>query len=450
MSNANTSEFDPFAGPELAAVIPLTEDQKEIWKSSMKDDRASLCYNESMTVRLKGPVNIDKMARSIQQLIIRHESLRSTITPDGSYMSILAVAGSADIIHDTPEYGSGDWHALVANIMSTPFDLTHGPLFKAYIISHKNNDHSIILMAHHVICDGWSLDVLLFDLGQIYTAEITSREFPLKPAHRFSDYILYLESQSEAFNKSEQYWTDIFSADVPVLDLPVDFNRPSSKTYGANRITRTLDISLLEKMKTIAIASQSSLFAVLLTVWAVQISRLTNQKKIAIGVPFAGQPDAGMEDLVGHCVFLIPVLQVINEGISFMDHIKKTRSAILDAFEHQQLSFRSLIQKLHISPDTARSPLVSVSFTHTQKYSQDKIRFGDCEVEYNFNPRPAETFEIHLNAVESDNGIELLCHYNRSLFKAETIERHLDEFVSLLNDAVNHREKFPGDLKFFQ
>jgi len=436
MTNTDIEDFNPFSGPELLAVIPLTEAQSEIWASTLMDKTASLCYNESFSVHLKGKLDTSLLADSIQDLINQHESLRAAISADGAYMHVYRELTPDIPVLDAPELGSDEWNKILSEKTSEIYDLVNGPLFKTYIFRHNSDEYTLLMMSHHIICDGWSIDVLLDHLSQIYTARVFSKSPSFDTPFQFSEYAEYLLTQDVERKNSEDYWKGLFSAGIPPLELPVDYIRPGIRTYRAARTVKRINEDLLVKIKNLVSVTQSSLFTVLLAAWGVHISRLTNQNQIVIGVPFAGQPGAGMNDLVGHCVSLLPILVNVDGDNSFVDQIKKTKSVILDAYDHQHISFGSLLQKIRIERDPSRIPLISISFTHTQKYSRDKIKFGDCEVNYQLNPRFAETFEIHLNAVESANSIDFLCHYNTSLFDGETIGRFLDGLEEFFKSAI--------------
>jgi amino acid adenylation domain-containing protein len=435
MSTKHTLDFNPFSGPELESVYPLTDAQKEIWISSKINSFASLGYNESLTIHFKGNLKTDLLIFSIKELVNRHESLRATISQNGSTMQILRQQDTITPIQNAPPFNSIDWQNILLNEVKTEFDLTNGPLFRSTLYCHAPEEYSLFISAHHIICDGWSLDVLLYDLASIYSAKDSHTASHLNTPRPFCDYIAF-QKQPDLIAMAVQYWKTLLSDEIPYLDLPIDYSRPPVRTYNAGRVNLLLDEQLQLKIKQLITISQSSFFAIFLTAWATQIYRHTNQTKLVIGVPIAGQPDAGMGELVGHCVSLIPVLLHMDGNRSFIEQVKITRTAILDAYEHRHVSFGSLLQKIKIPRDPSRIPLISICFTNTQKYAREKIVFPGCEVDYSLNPRAGETFELHLNAIESSKGIELLCHYNTNLFKQETIQQRLAGLEVLLHNAT--------------
>ncbi len=437
--------FDPFSGPELESVYPSTDAQKEIWISSQIDRKASLGYNESLSIRLNGSLDTGKLISTIEELVKRHESLRAIFSANGSTMQILKEQNITIPIVNIAPYGSENWNEALFYEGNLEYDLSNGPLFRAKIFCHAPDDYTLLISAHHIICDGWSIDVLLYDIAVIYSAKINATSPSLDLPHRFSDFVNFC-SQSNSLAESERFWKYKFTEEIPVLDLPIDYQRQPVRTYDARRVTRILDEKVVEKIKQLVNVSQSSLFSLFLTAWAIQLYRLTNQSRIVIGIPVAGQPDAGMEGLVGHCVSLVPILIDIDGEDTFVNQAKKTRAAILDAYEHRQLSFGSLLQILHVPRDPSRIPLIPVCFTHTQKYTQNKIKFSGCEVTYDLNPRCGETFELHLNAIESSKGIEFLCHYNTTLFRKETIELRLAGLEKLLQEATDKSDCQIDDL----
>lgn len=447
MTKTEITDYDPFSGPELVAVTPLTEAQKEIWISTVIDKNASLCYNLSFTIRFKGKIHIELLLESINELVRRHESLRLTVSADGDSMDIYSDIKHEIQIVDVSDYNSDEWIKLVSEKADVLFDLENGPLFRSCVFRHNVDEYTLLMTFHHIICDGWSMDVLLQDLSQIYSAKLYSKESSLKSPSQFSEYVEHILNREYLENSAIDYWKRVYSKDIPVLDLPVDFNRPLVRTYDASRRVYKIDNNYFSEIKILASKTQCSLFSVLLTAWAIQIANLTNQNDIVIGVPFAGQPGAGMDNLVGHCVSLLPIMIHIDKDISFIDQVRDTKSKILDAYDHQHVSFGAIIKNLRIRRDPSRIPLISVCFTHTQKVDEDKLLFGDCGVDYYQPARIAETFEIHLEALEFSNGMDLLCQYNTSLFKPETIDNHLAGLEKVIRTGIANPDLSINELR---
>ncbi|XGV94369.1 MAG: amino acid adenylation domain-containing protein (plasmid) [Leptolyngbya sp. BL-A-14] len=440
-------DFNPFAGGDLLSTAPATESQKEIWASVQMGSGANSAYNESQTLRFTGDLDVQALQSAIAQLVQRHEALRTTFSPDGINLCI-----TASLQLDVPFL---DWsgvelsdreckiEALRHHEVSAPFDLEHGPLFRAQIIQLSGQEYLTILTAHHIICDGWSWAVLMPDLGKFYSALKQGLSPDLDEPEPFSDYAIALESaeSSEEAQATLDYWLQQFATIPPVLDLPSDRPRPSIRTFDADREDWELSPELVASLKQLGTQLGCSFMTTILSTFEVFLHRLTGQDDIVVGVPAAGQAATGSYGVVGHCVNLLPLRSQINPDQPFNQYLQARNSAILDAYDHQQFTFGSLVQKLPIPRDPSRIPLISVLFNLDQGLEADKLPFDGLSVEFFSNPRCYENFEIYINATELKGNVTLECQYNTNLFDAATIRRRLVEFDTLLQGLVANPEQ---------
>lgn len=436
-SYTNESGFNPFSGPQLEAIIPLTDSQKEIWIATKIDDKSSLGYIESLSVHIRGDIKLNALHTAIEKLISRHEILRSTISPDGTKLYIMSEYDNPPLVQNI---NTNDSYKIIKEEMNQSFDLIKGPLFRTRILCHDKDYCTLIISAHHIICDGWSLDTILNDLSVLYTSCLNGNESEfLKPAPRFSEYVaIWHDKFQSEIKRCEIYWKTVLNGEIPSLDLPLDYKRPDIRTYRAESISLQAENVFFSSLKTLSSKNNTSLFVTLLTAWAATLSRISNQSDIIIGIPAAGQPDMGMENLVGHCVSFLPIRIKIKNSDTFTVLLQKVKSSLYSAYEHRCLSFGRLIQIVNIPRNLSRIPLVSASLTHTQKYTLDKIRFGNCTVDYYLNPRYHEIFEINLNAIESSDGLRLLCHFNADLFNKDSVLKWLNELKELIINVNNN------------
>ena len=435
-------EFDPFAGPLLLATVPSTEPQREIWAAMQVVDDASLAYNESITLWMKGALDVETLRQALADLVARHEALRATFSGDGLTLmvneSMVVPFEVLDWSCEPAEAQLDAWDALLAREVTLPFDLQHGPLARAVVVKVGAGDHRFVFTAHHIVCDGWSTAVLVRDLAALYSSRRGSTAAPLAPADGFSGYALALarshgDAQSSA---DEAYWLQRFSGEIPILDLPVDRARPPLKSYGAAREDVTLGADLVRDLKRVGSKERASLFATLLAGFATLLSRLSNQDDLVVGIPAAGQAAGDHENLVGHCVNMLPLRLRVDLEQPFTALLGQARTTVLDAFEHQNHTFGALLRKLPIPRDPSRSPLVSVIFNVDRGMASDAMRFEGLETRLTTNPRHFENFELFLNAVELDGEVQLECQYNTDLFDRETVRRWLATYEQILRGVV--------------
>ena len=441
-STLTAVDFDPFADGELLLTAPATESQKEIWASVQMGDAANCAYNESQSLRLRGELDVKVFQSAVEKLVQRHEALRTTFSTDGNTLCIVASRQIEIPIIELSNLEPQEQQEKLASIwrqeVEQPFDLEHGPLFRAKIVKLQPQEHLAILTAHHIICDGWSWAVLMPDLGKLYSGLQQGVVPELEEPDYLSEYAILQEEEADSPEAiaTEQYWLQQFADSVPVLDFPSDRPRPPLRTFNAAREDWHLNSELVTNLKQLGTKLGCSFMTTILGGFEVWLHRLTGQNDLVVGIPAAGQAALGQYNLVGHCVNLLPLRSQINGEKSFSDYLQARRSAVLDAYDHQQFTFGSLVKKLVLPRDSSRIPLVPIIFNVDQALDSDRLPFVDLEVEFFSNPRAFENFELFINATESHGELILECQYNTNLFDADTIRRRMAEFETLLLGIV--------------
>lgn len=442
-------DYDPFAQPALQRVVPVTEPQREVWLADKLGDDGSLSYNESISVRLRGPLDVDALCAAVQELGERHESLRATISPNGGELCIAERIELDVERHDFSRLETTGREQAVAEFLrvavESPFDLERGPLVRAALLKRSDDDHQLVLTAHHIICDGWSFGVLVRDIAAGYSRCVgPPGSVPAAtPAQSFAHYAAAQAAwiDSDQCHEDERYWLSRFEGAAPVLDLPLDRPRPRQRTFAAGREDVMLDADLVVALRKLGARHGASLFATLFTGFATLMRRLSGQTDVVVGIAAAGQSVGGHDDLVGHCVNILPVRSDIAPGTDFAAALGATGDVLLDAFEHQQYTFGTLLQKLAITRDPGRLPLVSVLFNLDQPLDANTVRFTGLDFECSANARSHENFELFVNAVPVAGGLRLECQYNRDLYDAASIRRWMQALDTLLRSAVDAPER---------
>jgi amino acid adenylation domain-containing protein len=429
---------NPFAGPELFRLVPITESQAEIWASCMLGgDDASRSYNESVTLRFRGQLNFMALQQAFAAVVQRHEALRSAFSPDGKYSYVFQELPVALAYQELTGGLATDRVQLAAAYVQQEaqhvFNLLDGPLVKAGLIQLAPEEHHFVLTAHHIICDGWSMGILLQDLGRFYSAHCQLQHPNLlapTPFSRYADQQLVF-GRSPAYEEVAQFWQAQYAGKVPVLSLPTDFPRPAVRTYRSTRADYPLAPELVAAVKKVGLRAGCSFVTTLLAAFEVLLYQLTGQDDIVVGLPAAGQSVTGLPRLVGHCVNLLPLRSQPQGTATFVEYLRQRKSAIFDAYEHQQLTFGSLLKTLRLARDASRVPLVPVVFNIDMGLANE-VDFYELEYQLVSNPRAYENFELFLNASGSEQALVLEWSYNTALFKPETIARMMGGFEDLL------------------
>jgi amino acid adenylation domain-containing protein len=438
--NTTDVSFDPFAGPAILAAAPTTGPQREVWTGAATSRGANLAFNESITLRLQGPVDIAALKTSFTDLVARHEALRSTFSNEG--MSVLV--SEAPVV--TP---FEDWSNLAAaerserlaelqvEAVETAFDLEKGPLYRLSLVKLADDEVCAVLTAHHIVCDGFSMGILVKDWATLYRARVSGGA-SLPAAEKYSDYARSETARSSGpeAKEHEKYWLSQFKGELPVLELPSDRPRPPQRSYESRRIDVLLDAALMSQVKQFGLKQRSSFFTTLLAGFKALLHRLSTAEDVVVGIPTAGQSVGGHGTLVGHCVNMLPVRTQLTSAMPFAELVARVRTGMLDASEHQEYTFGTLLTKLPIARDLSRPPLVSVVFNVESRLTSDSIGFPQLKAGLTNNPRHFETFDVFINAVELSEGLLLECQYSTPLFDESTVRRWLGSFEQLLRGVV--------------
>ncbi|AMM24059.1 non-ribosomal peptide synthetase [Variovorax sp. PAMC 28711] len=445
-------DFDPFAAGAIELTVPSTEAQREVWLADQLGPQASLSYNESLTLRLHGDLDTAALAAAFDALVLRHPALRSTFSADGTQLLIGEPVPLQLMERDLrPLDAKAQKRALAAEEAASvrePFALEVGPLFRAALYQLSPVEFHLLMTAHHAICDGWSWGVVADDLGQLYAEQIGAGP-ALDAAPSYADYVAW--EQQEANGATMQahvdYWLSRFSgSSLPVLELPLDRARPTVRTFSSARIDHVLDRSLVDALRKTGAAQGASLYAALFSGFAAMLHRLTAQDDLVIGIAAAGQMASNMPALVGHCVNLLPLRVAVDAALPFDALLRQSAVLLLDAFEHQNLTYGTLLRKLPVTRDPSRLSLVSVMFNVDRDAAPNQGSFPDIEAVLGSVPRACENFELFVNIVPVALGMQVEVQYNTDLFDAVTISRWLKVYEQLLRSAVASPVQAVGQL----
>jgi amino acid adenylation domain-containing protein len=441
-------------GGTVECVVPTTESQREVWLGAMLGTEASLAYNETLLLRLRGPLDVPALEGALAQLVARHQSLRATLSPDGSCMLVSPEGTPALAIHDLrPLDAAARAQALEAahrEAVCTPFSLAQGPLFRAALYRLAPDAHELVLSAHHVVCDGWSWTVIADELGRLYAARdgASPQALPQAPAYAAFAAAEAAEASAPAMQAHVDHWLERFgSGTLPVLELPLDRPRPAVRTFDSRRTERVLDAGLVTAMRTLGARCGTSLFAGLLGAFAATLHRLTGQDDIVVGIPASGQLARDMPALVGQCVNLLPLRIGVHAQQPFDALVAECGSTVLDALEHQSLTYGALLGKLALQRDPSRQPLVSVMFNVDPDLAGSALGFADLEATLGTAPRHFENFELFFNLRPLGGALVVEVQYNTGLFDLASVQGWLDMFECVLRSAVDAPGRSVGELE---
>ena len=426
------------SGPrEVESTVP----QHGIYASSRLCEHLSVSYNESMTVRFTGTISIEKMSHAMDSLVQRHDALRAGFDESGQVMKIAPALKIPMPVTDlssiaNPARQEERLRQMIADETALLFPLPAGPLFRCQMVLLGADRAAVIFTAHHIVCDGWSLDVLIHDLCAFYSAEISGAAEALNPASSYAEYVQCVNERhrSQEFNDAARYWHAQFKNGFPLLRLPTDHPRSARRDFTARRLDHPIPAPVVRQLKTLAAKQGCSFFAVMLSSLAILLARVSRQRRFVIVLPTAEQPDIGQPGLVGHCVNLLPFAVELRAGEAVSAFLKRVQSDLLAAHDHGIFTMVSLLQDLHPAvPAPGVSP-ISAGLTNVKKFRPHELTQSGFSVDYHANPKACESFEFYLNALETEETIELHCHYDIGLFEDLTIREWLATLGSIFQN----------------
>ena len=434
------------AHSSLASEFELTEAQREMWLAAMMSDEAARSYNITLLLRLEGPLHREALGRALQTLVDRHDSLRAEFDLKDPVQRIQAALtlrlAFSDLSGVPTSQRDGELNNLARMQTEKSFDLSSAPLLRTHLVRLGERHHVLVLTYSHLIVDGWSGGVLLHELKTLYGAYVQGRSHGLEPALQFAEYSEVLRSKTyqAAASRAEDYWRQQFSTLPAEMDLPSDRLPSAQRSFRAARISVRWEPEFCQVLKKASARQGATLLNFLLAGFKVLLHRINGQEDLVVGMPLAGQISPFLESipgsraLVGHCVNVLPVRSQCQDHLRFADYLKVLKGTMLDAYEHQELTFGRLLQLLKISRDSGRLPLVPVIFNLDRAVSGFELR--DLEVQIQELSRSTLVFDVSINVIDNDRELRLDCDFNTDLFDPTTMERWLGHFRTLLTAAA--------------
>ena len=431
------------SGPSGTMSFPMSEAQQQLWLLTKVSDDGARAYNDPAVVTIDGEIDLDAFTASLNQVVARHESLRTTIDPIVDCLVVHPPAPVAMQFFDVSaaEDSEGEVRKHLGQFNRTLIDFVNGPIFTATLLKVTAQRHVLILGSHHLLTDGMSMMNVINELNACYVAQRRGAAAALELPLQYRDFVRWHDDQraAPAMQEHENYWLRQFENPPAPADLPTNHPRPAVKTFNGAVRQLAIDKSLTSRVTKLANSHGYTPFMLLLAVYAALLHRLTGRETIVVGCPCAGRPMEGGESLVGYCAHLLPIVSTISgspSGMPFSEHLRRVRGTLLDAYQYQDYPFARLLNKLNLKRDISRSTLISTIFNierPTSESSEGGLKIARHERYVNF-----ARMDLTLTANFIDEGIVLECDYNTDLFYAATIDRLLIHYKTLLESVVEN------------
>ncbi|NKI21549.1 amino acid adenylation domain-containing protein [Paenibacillus dendritiformis] len=441
VQEAATAKALVIPSAEAAKHYPLSPAQKRIY-FLQELDGTGISYNMPFVVRIKGKLERERLSQALNQLVVRHESLRTSFTlVDGQpvqqvheYAKVSLTTATAQSLQELKD--------RIGSFIK-PFSLAQPPLLRVAAVEMQSGDTVFMLDMHHIISDGVSSDIFIEDLLRLYNGE----GLPQASAITYKDYSVWQNSllDSELYRNQEAYWLKTFQGELPVLDLPVDFPRAAVKGYEGSTVSVRVEQPLRMKLQRFASDSDATLNMVMLSAYYALLFRYTWQEDIIVGVPAANRQQEEVQHIIGMFVNTLALRSFPHAGTSVREYIAEVKEIVLQAYENQQYPFENLVENLNLARDLSRNPLFDTMFSFQSKHSQWSADIEAEPVAFEF---PVSKFDLSVNVLETPDQLQVEFEYSADLFRPATVQRMIRHYLRMLEGFADNPEATLGDIIF--
>lgn len=398
-------------------------------------DLQNVSYNIPQIYKIVGKIDFQKLRQSILKVVDRHEALRT------SYSII-----DNDVVQKIHEELPKDLEVLEISEQTidpiqiiTPFNLSALPLFKCSLIKINPDEYLFVLNIHHIISDGITNGIILREIIDVYS---DSKLSPIK--YQYKDYSEWQIKQrtTSSYSDQKKYWLNQFKDEVPVLNLPADYPRPKIKSFEGKLFDFTFNKELTAKIDSIAKSEQVTLFMLLISIFNVLLSKLSQQEEIIVGTPASGRSKDSLLGTCGMFVNTIVLFNNVKESQSFSEFLQNVKKSFIDAFDNQDFQYEALVNELKVERDTSRNPLFDVMFVmqNTNIYQTNTAQKSNLDFNISY-VKPASIsaqFDLKLDAQQVEDEIHFSFEYCSALFNEATINQFIFYFTHIAEQIVEN------------
>lgn len=420
-------------------IFELSHAQKRVWLFQRLHPK-SIVYNLPCLLHIQEEIDIEIMKKALASLISRHESLRTVFKEEKGTPWQYIMGDKEEEIAIVDLTGENDKEEALKNAineMNSQFFDLKDKTFKIKLLKVGDSDYYFNLVFHHIIIDGWGIALFFRELVTVYYAYRDGKLVNCSPIS--PSYVAWMKRQKEweqtdEFRNSETYWLDELSGSVPVLDLPVDYQRPEEQSYrGENKIF-VIDSLTPKDIKEVCVQCKTTINMMLLSVYFVLLNKMTNQEDIIIGMPITGRDAPDVEKLIGIFINTICIRVNFSKATSLNELIEQVKTKCLNAYKNGKYPFDLLVSKIKQAGAVGRTPIFSTLF-HYYEYVPPKNE-------------GVSMFDLSFICREIDNGIEVRIEYCADLFKPETIEKISEDYVKILKVIAENRNIGINEIEF--
>ncbi|HWW74832.1 MAG TPA: condensation domain-containing protein, partial [Pyrinomonadaceae bacterium] len=427
---------------------PLSFAQQRLWLLDQFEP-GNPFYNISGGLRLEGPLDADALRRSVNEIVRRHEALRTCFASDGGrpYHLVAPEISFALPLIDLSRLSESERERETSDYARResrrPFDLGHAPLLRVSLLRLAEREHVLLLTAHHIVFDGWSIELLTRELGTLYEAFREGGTSPLAELPiQYVDYARWQRSRlaGELLASQLSYWKRQLGGDLPVLELPSDWPRPPVLTFRGDKHRFHIDGGLLDSLRSLGRRNGATTFMTLLAAFAALLYRYTGQRDILIGSPVSSRGRIETEGLIGLFVNTLVLRTELSGRLSFRELLKRVRETALDAYANQDVPFEKLVEELQPDRDMSHTPLFQVMFA-LRRSSEHALELPGLSLTRFEVDSGTTKADLALQLEETAEGLTGYFEYSSEVFEAGRIARMVGHFLTLLAAASSDPDR---------
>ncbi|HEX7312965.1 MAG TPA: amino acid adenylation domain-containing protein [Pyrinomonadaceae bacterium] len=410
---------------------PLSFAQQRLW-FLQKLEPESAAYNMAAAVRLRGALDVHALERALAEVVRRHDSLRTTFEEvEGRPVQIVHAHAEVRLVaRDAGRDGEAEAAAR------RPFELSREPPLRPILLRHAADEHTLLLVLHHIVCDGWSLANLFKELSALYGAFKEGRPTSLPPLPvQYADFAEWQLRSASAYDAQLDYWRAQLEGAPALHELPTDRPRRPAQLAPGEALAFELPTELTRELKALGRAEGATMFVVLLAAWQLLVARYSGREDVVTGTPVADRDRGELEGLVGLFLNTLAVRTRVPRGASFRELLRDVKEAVLGAHAHRKVPFERLVEELHGGRAAVHAPLFQLMFV-LQNAPEPRLELPGLEVRVEEVHNGSVKFDLTLSLREESGALRGSLEYNTDLFERATVARMLEHFRNLLEAAV--------------